>query len=151
MSPPGLLSPVCIVGTTGAGKSAVALALAEVLPASVINADSRQAYRDFPLISAQPSPAEQSRCPHFLYGFLPPDKKLGAGEYARLAGPIVRAEHDAGRLPLLVGGTGLYFRALLEGIAEIPVIPPELSTVWQECCRDLGSAALHALLRKKDP
>jgi tRNA dimethylallyltransferase len=151
MSPPGLLSPVCIVGPTGAGKSAVALALAEALPACVINADSRQTYRDFPVLSAQPSPAEQSRCPHFLYGFLPTDKKCGAGEYARLAGRIVQEECGAGRLPLLVGGTGLYFRALLEGIAAIPAIPPDLSALWQERCQNFGSAALYALLQEKDP
>ncbi len=74
---------VCLSGPTGAGKTAAALALAEDLPVSVINADSRQLYRDFPLVTAQPSLEERARCPHLLYGFLPTHRSLGAGEYAR--------------------------------------------------------------------
>ena len=151
MSHTDSLDLVCIAGPTGAGKSAVALALAETLPVSVINADSRQTYRDFPLITAQPSSDERARCPHLLYGFLPTNEKLGAGEYARRAGQAVREEYGKGRLPVLVGGTGLYFRALLGGIAAIPPIPDDISVLWQERCKERGSAALHALLMQKDP
>ncbi|MCL1939057.1 MAG: tRNA (adenosine(37)-N6)-dimethylallyltransferase MiaA [Desulfovibrionaceae bacterium] len=141
----------CIVGPTGAGKTAAALALAEALPLSVVNADSRQVYADFPLITAQPSAIERALCPHVLYGFLATEEKLGAGEYARLAGETLREIAAWNRVPVLVGGTGLYFRALLEGLAPIPEIPPEIAAAWQERCRKEGSQALHALLTERDP
>ena len=142
---------VCLSGPTGAGKTAAALALAETLPISVINADSRQVYRDFPIITAQPSEEERGRCPHLLYGFLPTEEKLGAGEYARLAKAAIAEACEKGRLPVLVGGTGLYFRALLEGIAPIPDIPPGVSAHWQGRCEEEGSVALHSLLAEHDP
>jgi len=104
---------ICIAGPTGSGKTAVALALAKVLPLTVVNADSRQVYADFPLITAQPSATLRAACPHVLYGFLGSAEKLGAGEYARLAGEALTKIAAEGRVPALVGGTGLYFRALL--------------------------------------
>ena len=141
----------CIAGPTGAGKTAAALALAGQQPVAVINADSRQTYRDFPIITAQPSAGEQSVCPHLLYGFLPTEEKLGAGAWSRLAGQAIDGSLDLARLPLLVGGTGLYFKALLEGIAPIPAIPPDVSRKWLERCEDEGSLALHRLLSESDP
>ena len=141
----------CIAGPTGTGKTTAALALARVLPLSVINADSRQVYTDFPLITAQPSAEERAACPHVLYGFLRTEEKLGAGEYARLAGEALEEIAAWNRVPLLVGGTCLYFRALLEGLAPIPAIPPEVAAAWQERCRKEGSEALYALLTERDP
>ncbi len=141
----------CIFGPTGAGKTAAALALADVLPVSVINADSRQVYRDFPLITAQPTAEERAVCPHLLYGYLPSEKKLGAGEWARAAAAAVEREHAGGRVPLLVGGTGLYARALLAGIAPIPEIPAEVSARWQTRLAAEGCPALHAELAAVDP
>ncbi|MDR2488399.1 MAG: tRNA (adenosine(37)-N6)-dimethylallyltransferase MiaA [Desulfovibrio sp.] len=142
---------LCIVGPTGAGKTAAALALAEVLPISVINADSRQIYRDFPIITAQPSAGERARCPHLLYGFLPTREKLGAGEYSRLAASAVNSETARGRLPALVGGTGLYVKALIEGMAPIPEVAPDIRTLWQRRYAEEGGPALHAFLAGKDP
>ena len=142
---------VCIVGPTGAGKTAAALALAQAMPVSVINADSRQTYRDFPIITAQPSGEERAACPHLLYGFLETEKKLGAGEFSRLASDAIAGKHEKGRLPVLVGGTGLYFKALLEGIAPIPDIAPHVSEYWQNRCKEEGSPALHAILTEHDP
>ena len=110
---------ICLMGPTGAGKTAASLALAGDFPVTVINADSRQTYRDFPILTARPTPEEEAVCPHRLFGFLPTEEKLGAGEYARLAGAVVAEEHAHGRVPVLVGGTGLYFRALLDGMAEV--------------------------------
>ncbi len=153
-APPPPASPMflpCLLGPTGAGKTAAALALAESFPLSVINADSRQVYRDFPIITAQPSPREQALCPHLLYGFLPTEQKLGAGAFARAASLALRAEHEKQRLCLLVGGTGLYFKALLTGIAPIPEIPAAISSRWQERWATVGGDALHSLLREKDP
>ncbi len=141
----------CIVGPTGAGKTAAALALAAELPCSVINADSRQVYRDFPRITAQPAPDEASQCPHLLYGYLDIEEKLSAGTYARTAASTIEDVVQTKRTPLLVGGTGLYFRALLEGIAPIPHVPPSLASAWQERCNTEGSLALHALLQDIDP
>jgi tRNA dimethylallyltransferase len=142
---------LCVLGATGTGKSGVALFLADNFPVGVINADSRQVYADFPLITAQPGRAEREVCPHRLYGFLPTSEKLGAGAYARQAEACVREERAAGRLPVPVGGTGLYFRALLEGIAPIPEIPPEISSRLEDRCLNEGSPALHALLADRDP
>lgn len=141
----------CVMGPTGAGKTAASLALAEAFAASVVNADSRQVYRDFPIITAQPTPEERRRCPHLLYGCLGSEEKLGAGAYARAAAAAIAAERQKGRLPVLVGGTGLYFRALLAGMAPIPQVPPELARTWQERCQAEGSPALHRLLEEKDP
>lgn len=142
---------VSIMGPTGAGKTAAALALARRLPSAVVNTDSRQVYRDFPLITAQPSADERAVCPHLLYGFLPTRRAFGAGAFARAAAGRIASALGAGRLPLLVGGTGLYFRALLEGMAPIPPSPPELAAAWQRRCDEEGPQALHALLARSDP
>ncbi|MDR2799665.1 MAG: tRNA (adenosine(37)-N6)-dimethylallyltransferase MiaA, partial [Desulfovibrio sp.] len=139
------------LGPTGCGKSAAALALARMLPLSLVNADSRQVYRDFPIITAQPTAAEKDVCPHLLYGFLPTEKKLGAGEYSRLARAAVAREEAGGRLPAVVGGTGLYFRSLIEGLAPIPEIPEEISRRLRERCHLEGSEAFHARLAEIDP
>jgi tRNA dimethylallyltransferase len=125
--------------------------MAEALDGSIVNADSRQAYRDFPLITAQPSHADQAICPHVLYAFLDTQEKLSAGRYAALALDAVRTQAEAGRFPILVGGTGFYLRTLLHGIAPIPPVSPEISQAWQQRCAEQGSQNLHALLQQKDP
>lgn len=147
---PGRFLP-CIMGPTGAGKTAASFALAELFDLSVVNADSRQVYRDFPIITAQPDKEERARCPHLLYGYLPTREKIGAGAYVRAAEKAMAREVAGGRQPVLVGGTGLYFRALLSGIAPIPPVPEEIAEKWQERCDSEGGPALHALLAQKDP
>ena len=142
----------CIAGPTGAGKTAAALALSRKLGnAVIVNADSRQVYADFPLITAQPSAKEQAECEHRLYGFLPCAEKLGAGEYARLSKDVIEESFAAGKQPILVGGTGLYFKTLLEGIAPIPDIPDEVHARWQAELASRGSPDLHAELSRHDP
>jgi tRNA dimethylallyltransferase len=143
----------CVLGPTGAGKTAAALALARAFPGPVriLNADSRQVYRDFPLITAQPSPEEQALFPHQLYGFLSLNETLGAGAYARLADTAIREALEAGAQPILVGGTGLYVKALFAGMAPIPEIPGNISDHWRQVCASEGSLALHRLLRRDDP
>ena len=138
---------VCIVGPTGVGKSATALRLAEHFGGSIINADSRQVFSAFPVITAQPSAAEQALCPHHLYGFLQTSSRISAGAWGDLA-----LQHMEGvAFPLLVGGTGLYLRALFDGIVDIPPIPDELVRKLSDACAQEGSAALHLRLRDIDP
>lgn len=150
---PGIL---CLVGPTGSGKTAASLHLAAMLeasgrPAAVINADSRQVYRDFPVITAQPSQEERKVCPHKLYGWLETTKKISAGQWADLADAAIRETLDEGRIPMLVGGTGFYLRALLDGIAAIPPVDPAITARLTEECENKGAPALHARLASIDP
>ena len=145
------LPVICLAGPTGSGKTAAALAMARALDGEVVNADSRQVYADFPLITAQPSPEERACCPHHLYGFLPTGQKISAGRWAEAAVAMVRDILARGKTPLLVGGTGLYFQALLRGMAEIPTIDPKLTTEITARVDAQGAPALHAELARIDP
>lgn len=142
---------ICLAGPTGSGKTALALHLARELDCEIINADSRQVYADFPLITAQPSPEERAVCPHHLYGFLPTGQKISAGHWAAMAATVAREVAARGRVPLLVGGTGLYFQALLRGMAEIPPVAPEVTRRLTARLHSLGPEALHAELARADP
>ena len=145
------LPVICLAGPTGSGKTAAALAMAHALDGEVVNADSRQVYADFPLITAQPSPEERACCPHHQYGFLPTGQKISAGRWAEAAVAMVRDILARGKTPLLVGGTGLYFQALLRGMAEIPPIDPQLTTEITARVDAQGAPALHAELARIDP
>lgn len=145
------LRAVCILGPTGSGKTGAALLLAGAMPVTVINYDSRQVYRDFPIVTAQPEPHEQAVCPHRLYGFLPTSEPMTAARFAELARVEIAAAQAADRVPVLVGGTGLYVRALERGLADIPPIPPEVRQWVLGRMEREGPAALHADLAKADP
>ncbi|SOB57774.1 tRNA dimethylallyltransferase [Pseudodesulfovibrio profundus] len=142
---------VCILGPTGTGKTAAAIAVSRRIPASVINFDSRQVYADFPLITAQPDAEEQAACPHLLYGFLPTEEKMNAARFIDLAMRTIDEVRAEGRLPILVGGTGLYLRSLLSGIAPIPEIPTDIRESVLERVRLEGPQKLHAELDSVDP
>ena len=119
--------PVALIaGPTASGKSALALALAERTGGAIVNADSAQVYRDLPLLSAAPSDAERARADHRLYGVRDAANPCSAADWAELARAEITELHEAGRLPILVGGTGLYIRTLLDGIAPVPPIDPEV-------------------------
>lgn len=151
-APPSEALPViCLAGPTGSGKTAAALAVAEALGGEVINADSRQVYADFPRITAQPSAEELAHCLHHLYGFLPTAQKISAGQWTALAQDAARQILSRGKIPLLVGGTGLYFQTLLHGTADIPQVDPALTTALTARLEELGPQAMHAELTRVDP
>ena len=142
---------VCLLGATGTGKTGAALALANAFGGAVVNVDSRQVYAGLAVLTAQPTPEEQARCPHFLYGDTPVDHAVTAGSYAKRARFVVRSVLERGLLPLLVGGTGLYFRAILGGLAPIPAVAADIREAVARDYDALGPAAMHARLAAVDP
>jgi len=142
---------VLIAGPTASGKSAAALALAEHLHGTIINADSMQVYRELVILTARPAEAEISRAPHRLYGIVGAEEAYSVGRWLEDA---VRAIADAkreGRVPILVGGTGLYFKALIEGLAPVPDVPPEIRKAWRERAEKVGAEGLYRELEARDP
>ena len=121
--------PVLIAGPTASGKSGLALRIAEEAGGTVINADASQVYDCWRVITARPSLQEEARAPHALYGHVPASTVYSAGEWLRDLAPLLRG----GSRPIVVGGTGLYFAALTEGLAEIPPIPPEVRDEADAC------------------
>jgi tRNA dimethylallyltransferase len=142
---------VIVAGPTGSGKSACALAIAEEFRGTVINADSMQVYRDLDIVTARPDAAATARVPHRLYGFLDAAEVCSVGRWRGLALAEIAAARDAGRLPILAGGTGLYLGALLNGLAEVPAIDPGIREEARARHAELGGAAFHALLGERDP
>ncbi|EFL53213.1 tRNA delta(2)-isopentenylpyrophosphate transferase [Solidesulfovibrio fructosivorans JJ]] len=142
---------VCLLGATGTGKTAVALALAEAYGGAVVNVDSRQVYAGLPVLTAQPTTAEQGRCPHFLYGDTPIDVAVSAGWFAKRARAVVASIAERDLLPLLVGGTGLYFRAIRGGLAPIPPVPPAIRAEVAARYDATGGRAMHEALAAVDP
>jgi len=119
--------PVALIaGPTASGKSALALNLAEQVGGVIVNADSAQVYRDLPILSAAPEPEDLARAEHRLYGALDGSKACSAADWAEMARQEISDVHASGRMPILVGGTGLYLRTLLQGIAPVPAIAPDV-------------------------
>ncbi len=134
-----------IAGSTASGKSALALALAERSGGVIVNADSAQIYRDLPLLSAAPSADEQARAEHRLYGVRDGAEPCSAADWAQLARAEIADVHAAERLPILVGGTGLYLRILLDGIAPVPQIAPEIREQVRNSAVEANRSRLAAL------
>lgn len=141
---------VLIMGPTASGKSALALALAEHLGGEIVNADSMQVYRDFRILTARPSAAEEALAPHHLYGHVDAGELYSVGRWLEGGLRMIAAIGARGGTPILVGGTGLYFKALTEGLAEIPAADPEVRAALRERCEIEGPAALHAELAARD-
>jgi tRNA dimethylallyltransferase len=142
---------ILIAGPTTSGKSALALRLAEKLGGSVINADSMQVYGGLRVITARPTPAEEARAPHLLYGHVDAAENYSVGRWCVDAGAALGETQRADRLPILVGGTGLYFKALTRGLAAVPPIPAEIRAGVRSRLAAEGAAALHAELAQRDP
>jgi tRNA dimethylallyltransferase len=143
-------APILIAGPTACGKSEVALVLAERLGGAVINADAMQVYRELRILTARPSADDERRAPHLLYGHVPAAEAYSAARYAEEAREAIRSVQAAGRVPIVVGGTGLYFKALTDGLSPIPEIPPEIRAHWRARATEEGAKALHEVLETRD-
>jgi tRNA dimethylallyltransferase len=145
------VSAVLIAGPTASGKSALAIRLAQVLGGSVVNADSMQVYRDLSILTARPTALEQQDVPHLLFGHVDGAENYSTGKWLLDAAAAIAAVRDAGRLPILVGGTGLYFKALTRGIAEIPPVPADVRERIRQEAEGVAAPELHARLAACDP
>lgn len=144
--------PVIVIGgTTASGKSALALTIAEAFGGTIVNADAMQVYRQLRVLTARPDDAALARAPHRLFGVLDADDPCSAGRWRAMALGEIEAAHRADRLPVVVGGTGLYLKALSEGIAEVPPVPPATRQAVRARHAEIGGEAFHAELAARDP
>ena len=142
---------VLIAGPTASGKSALALELAQKTGGVIINADSMQVYRDLRVITARPTPEEEARVPHRLYGHVDAAVNFSAGHWVADAAAVLAEVRAQSRLPIFVGGSGLYFKALTRGLSAVPPIPPAIREGVRARLERDGVEALHAELRQRDP
>ena len=140
-----------IAGPTASGKSALAHDLAKRRGGVVINCDSMQVYRDLRVLTARPTPAEEAAVPHRLYGAVDAAVNYSAGAYAADAAQALAEARAAGRTPIFVGGTGLYFKALVQGLSAVPEIPAAVRDDVRARLERDGPEALHAALASRDP
>lgn len=148
---PGRPKVVVIAGPTASGKSAFALCAARAFDGVVINADSMQVYRELRILTARPTPVDEAQAPHRLYGVMSAAEACSAGRWRELAAAEVDAARLSGKLPVVVGGTGLYLRALIEGLSPIPDVPIGERQAARQLLADIGNEAMHRLLRERDP
>ncbi len=141
---------VVVLGPTGSGKTALSLALAEHFRGEIVNCDSVAMYREFEIGTAKPSPAERARVPHHLLDFADPAGDITAGDYARLARAALQEIKSRGVLPIVAGGTGLYLRALLEGLFAGPPRSEALRERLRQRAEEKGSLYLHRILGRVD-
>jgi tRNA dimethylallyltransferase len=140
-----------IAGPTASGKSALAMDFARKLDGIVVNADSMQVYRELRILTARPSEAEEAAVPHRLYGFRSAAEPYSVATWLDDVAPLIRSARQGGLPLVIVGGTGLYFRGLLEGLSPVPDIPKAIRNHWRAEAAAKGSAVLHAILQARDP
>ncbi len=143
--------PILIAGPTASGKSDLAVRLAEHYGGVVINADSMQVYRNLRILTARPTEEDEARAQHTLFGFVEGSDPYSAGRYRTDAECVYDNLRADGVRPIFVGGTGLYFKALLEGLSPIPPTPDDMREHWRSEAAKLGAEALHRVLAKRDP
>ncbi|SDR36164.1 tRNA dimethylallyltransferase [Pseudovibrio sp. Tun.PSC04-5.I4] len=141
---------VLIAGPTASGKTALSLRLAKELNASVVNADSMQIYRDLRILSARPSLEEESQAPHLLFGCIESERPYSVMTWLEDFAEIFNSAKNEGRPLVVVGGTGLYFKAALEGISLLPDIPEDVRRSWREFSLHNPTETLHEALRERD-
>jgi tRNA dimethylallyltransferase len=142
---------VGVLGPTASGKTSLSLALAEKFDAEIVNCDSVAMYREFEIGTAKPTAAERARAPHHLLDCVEPSEPMTAGEYARRARQVLEEVKTRRNMPIVVGGTGLYLRALLEGLFPGPERSDELRARLRKMSTARGSSYLHRILRRLDP
>jgi tRNA dimethylallyltransferase len=145
------VNTVLLAGATASGKSALALELAETLGGMIINADSMQVYRDLRIITARPTPEDEARVLHRLYGHVDAAENYSVGRWCLDARAAIAEAEQAGRVPILAGGTGLYFKALTQGLAAVPPVPAAIRARVRERLASEGVVALYAELKERDP
>ena len=146
-NPPAIL----LMGPTASGKTAVALELARVLPCEIVSVDSALVYKDMDIGTAKPAPAERDAVPHHLIDLIEPHETYSAARFRDDALAAMREITERGNIPLLVGGTMLYFKALLEGLNELPEADPVIRLVIDTMASEQGWPAVHAKLKELDP
>lgn len=142
---------ILIAGPTASGKSALAARLARRLGGRLINADAMQVYRDLAIVTARPDAAELAGLPHALYGTIDAAEAYSVTRWLATAADEMDAARAAGQVPIFVGGTGLYFKALTQGLSPIPDVPPAVRTQIRAWAAGRGAAELHAALAARDP
>ncbi|MBF0373539.1 MAG: tRNA (adenosine(37)-N6)-dimethylallyltransferase MiaA [Alphaproteobacteria bacterium] len=142
---------IVVAGPTASGKSALALDLAREFGGVVVNADAMQVYDGLRVLTARPTPEDEAAAPHRLYGVLPPSEACSAGRWREMAALALEDAWAAGSLPVVVGGTGLYIRALTRGLSPIPEVPAEIRDGARALFASLGNDAFHRLLSERDP
>lgn len=145
------VSALLIAGPTASGKSALAIRLAQALGGVVVNADSMQVYGDLRIITARPTAAEESAAEHRLFGHVDGAVNYSVGRYLADVAPVLAALAAAGQLPILTGGTGMYFKALLRGLSDIPAVPEAVRARVRAQAEGVAPGDLHARLAAVDP
>ncbi len=141
---------IVILGPTASGKTALSIVLAQKLQGEIVNCDSVAMYREFDIGTAKPTPEERAQAPHHLFDFVDPLQEMTAGEYSRQARHVIAEISGRGHVPIVVGGTGLYLRAVLEGLFAGPQRSEELRERLRQRAAERGSAYLHRILRRLD-
>lgn len=144
-------SAVLIAGPTASGKSALAIAKAKACGGYIVNTDSMQVYGVLRVITARPGPEELSEAEHCMYGHVDPAVDYSVGRWTADVSALLQREDLRGRTPVFVGGTGLYFKSLLGGLSQMPVVPEEVRSKWRDRLASEGPEALHPLLVEADP
>ena len=145
------IDAILITGPTASGKSAMALELARRHDGVVINADSMQVYDTLRVVTARPSEADMEGVPHLLYGHVPASTSYSTGDWLREVGVVLGGLKAEGRMPVIIGGTGLYFKSLTGGLSDMPAIPTAIRDALRQRAVDEGAEALHAELSGRDP
>lgn len=142
---------VLIAGPTASGKTAAAIGIAEAVGGAIINADSMQIYRELRVLTARPSAGDMQRVPHYLFGHVSAYDHYSVGRYQIDAARAFREVREKGNVPIFAGGTGLYFAALTDGLADIPPVPAAIRAKVQSHLAQLGNVAFHSELARRDP
>ncbi len=146
-----MTKPILIAGATASGKSSLAMALAEEFNGVIVNADSCQVYKELSILSARPSISDMERVPHRLYGHVSGKQAYSTGAWLEDVSEVLGDIKQQGKRPVFVGGTGLYYKALLEGLSQVPDIADETRKFWRDEAERLGTPRLHEILSDKDP